>query len=285
MFDSAIRAIERSATLDDIGQRVGGFVAKVLRPGLLKDLVSGTQLGHPLHPLLTDIPIGSWTSALLFDLLPDDRGAAAADTLIGAGALSALPTALTGLSDLTDVTEDADRRIGTAHALANVLALSLYGLSYVARKNGSRSLGKFLSFAGAGVVSGAGFLGGHLAYRRGLGVDQTIFEQRAARWTAVMARDALAEGKPEMVTVAGSPVLLYRSDGEIFAIADRCTHRGGPLHEGSIEDGCIVCPWHGSSFRMRDGSIVRGPATAPQPAYEVRVEEGKIEVRSRPRNG
>jgi nitrite reductase/ring-hydroxylating ferredoxin subunit/uncharacterized membrane protein len=281
MFDSTIRAIERSQTLDDIGQRVGGFVAKVLRPGFLKDLLSGTQLGHPLHPMLTDIPIGAWTSAFLLDLLPEDRGSAAADMLIGAGVVSALPTALSGLSDLTDVTEDPDRRIGTAHAIANVAAVALYGLSYFARKSGSRGLGKQLSFAAAGVVSGAGFLGGHLAYRRGLGVDQTIFEPKPSEWTAVMDHAALALQKPEVVTLQGTPVLLYRTSTGVTAIADRCSHRGGPLHEGDVEGECVICPWHASMFRLDDGSIVRGPATAPQPAYDVRVVDGKIELRAR----
>ena len=276
---SAIEALSRSKTLDTIGQTVGGAFARLVGAGKLKDLLSGTWLGHPLHPLLTDVPIGAWTSAVVFDVVDTERSRAAADALVGLGVLAAVPTAVTGLSDLTDVVDDPDRRIGSAHALGNVAATVLYAASFVARRRGNRVAGRILAELGISALTASGFLGGHLAYRRGLGVDQNVFERRIKKWTPVLDDSALADGKAQRVVVDGKAIMLYRNAGRISALSNRCSHRGGPLHEGSVEEGTVTCPWHESTFSLADGSVVRGPATAPQPVYEVRVSDGKIEVR------
>lgn len=112
-------------------------------------------------------------------------------------------------------------------------------------------------------------------------MDQTIFEQEIDDWKVALNADVLKEDQPRRVQVEGTDVMLYRTNGKLFAMADRCTHRGGPLHEGKIEDGCVICPWHLSKFRLEDGEIVRGPAVAPARAFDTRVHEGKIEIRSR----
>jgi nitrite reductase/ring-hydroxylating ferredoxin subunit len=232
--------------------------------------------------MLTDVTIGSWTSALFLDLLGGPVAAGGAETLVGVGLLASLPTALTGLSDLADFGTDQERALGGAHALGNMAAVALYAGSYVARKSGSRLMGVALSLAGAAVMTGAAFLGGHLTLRKGIGVDHTAFEYPVGDWTPVLDNAELSAGHPQLVQAGGNDVMLYRpTGGSILALANRCSHAGGPLNEGSFEDGRVTCPWHASVFNLADGSLARGPATAPQPCYEARVRGGKIEVRSR----
>lgn len=275
-------AIESSEALDRAGKAVIRIVGRYLHPGTLKDLLSGTWMGHPLHPALTDVPIGAWASSFLFDLIPSRRAAQASDKLVALGIVAALPTAVTGLSELSDVVRKEERTTGVAHAAGNTLALLLYVRSYMQRKRGRRAQGLALSTLGAGVMLGSGFLGGHLAFRRGVGVDRTVFQPRTRTWTPVMANADLPDMTPTPSNLDGAPVLLYRTGGTIHAIADRCSHRGGPLHQGTVQAGEVECPWHLSRFRLEDGSVARGPATAPQPNYEVRVREGKVELRTPP---
>ncbi len=267
--------------LDGAAERLSTAVRGVIGSGPVKDALSGTWLGHALHPLLTDVPIGSWTSATILDLLGGRDSEKAADRLIGVGIAASLPTAASGYSDWADttLTSDSVRRVGLVHAAANGTAIALYGLSWVARKRGRRARGVALALAGGGALAVGGHLGGHLSYSRGVGVDQTTFEYGPTDWTAALPDDQLTEGESKTADVADVTVMLTRRDGRVYALRDRCTHRGGPLHEGEIEDGCVVCPWHKSAFRLEDGSVATGPATAPQPAYDVRVREGSIEVR------
>jgi nitrite reductase/ring-hydroxylating ferredoxin subunit/uncharacterized membrane protein len=278
-------ALERSRPLSVAGKVVSRSVAKLVGAGPMKDLLSGTWLGHPAHPLLTDVPIGAWTSALLLDLMGIFGGAGAAsrrgaDTLVAVGVVAALPTTASGLSDLSDEVEDSILAVGAAHAICNVAAVGLFTASYAARLRRKRARGIALSVLGTGVLAASGFLGGHLSYRKGLGVDHNVFEEPIGDWTAVLDASELVDGNPQQVIVAGNDVLLYRAKSAVYALANRCSHRGGPLHEGKIEGQEIICPWHSSRFRMQDGSVVRGPAVAPQPCYETRVHEGKIEIRS-----
>jgi nitrite reductase/ring-hydroxylating ferredoxin subunit/uncharacterized membrane protein len=277
--ESLIAGIERVRSLDAVGKVLSQAVSKVVRPGRTKDLLAGTWLGHPVHPMLTDVPIGAWTSAFVLDLFGGRQARRAADALVGVGVLAAVPTAATGLSDLADVEHSQQRILGTAHALGNVTAVALYGGSFLARRRGRRNLGVRLATLGAAVVTGSGFIGGHLAYRKGVGVDETVFRRRLDDWTPVLEERELAEAEPRRATAGGTDILLYRRGDRVFALADRCSHRGGPLHEGRVDDGKVTCPWHQSTFRLDDGAIVQGPATAPQPCYEVRVRDGAIEVR------
>ena len=138
-----------------------------------------------------------------------------------------------------------------------------------------------LTMAATAATTAAGFLGGHLSYRKGVGVDQTTFEGRFEDWTDAMADADLPDGTPRRVMVAGTNVMLYRTGGRIHALVNRCSHRGGPLHKGTVEEDRVTCPWHVSTFRLRDGAVLRGPATAPQPVYDVRVQEGGIQIRER----
>jgi nitrite reductase/ring-hydroxylating ferredoxin subunit/uncharacterized membrane protein len=285
-LESLTGQVERSAVLSSMGKTLTKPVAKVLAAGTVKDLLSGTWLGHPAHPLLTDIPIGAWTSAALLDLVELIGGShgttrRGSDTLVGIGVLAALPTAASGLSDLSDEVEDRMLAAGAAHAVSSLAATGLFAVSYLARRRGRRAQGMALSLIGTGVLTAAGLLGGHLSYRKGLGVDHNVFDEPIGDWTAALAADDLPSGKPQHVSVAGHDILLYRGNDTIYALANRCSHRGAPLHEGKVEDRHVICPWHSSRFDLRDGSITRGPAVAPQPCYETRVRDGKIEVRSK----
>jgi nitrite reductase/ring-hydroxylating ferredoxin subunit/uncharacterized membrane protein len=274
--------IESSDVLDRAGKAVIGTIGRYLRPGGLKDLLSGTWMAHPLHPALTDVPIGAWASSFVLDLIPTRRAAQASDKLVAIGILAAVPTAVTGLSEYADVGRREERTTGVVHAAGNTVALLLYARSYVHRKRGRRARGRALSTLGAGAMLASGFLGGHLAYRRGVGVDRTVFQPRVRDWTPVLPNADLPDLTPTPVQVDGTRVLLYRTGGNVRAIADTCSHRGGPLHKGTVAAGEVECPWHLSRFRLEDGSVARGPATAPQPSYEARVRNGSIELRTRP---
>ncbi len=246
-----------------------------------KDLLSGTWLGHPLHPLLTDIPIGAWASALVLDLFGGDSGERAADQLVGLGAVAALPTAVSGLSDWSDML-GAERRIGFVHALGNATAVALYGLSYVSRRQGRRGRGLALSLLGASAVTLGGYLGGHLTYRRGVNVDRHAWDEGTEDWVEVALMAELEEGTPVAAPAGDDVVLLLRRGGHIRALSDICSHAGGPLHEGEIDkQDQVTCPWHASTFRLEDGKVMHGPATGPQPVYDVRIDDGKVLVRRR----
>ena len=279
--ESAIHWLERQPALDSLCQTLAGLFSSKVQPGPVKDLLSGTWLGHPLHPMLTDVTIGAWTSALALDVVGGKSAAGGAETLMGIGVLSSVPTALSGLSDLGDLGTEHERALGAAHAVGNLSAIALFTTSYLARKSGSRGLGFLLSLAGAGVMTGAAYLGGHLTFRRSIGVDHTALEWRVDDWTPVCDEADLAEGEAKLVDAGGNDVMLYRSGSTICALADHCMHAGGPLHEGTVENGRVTCPWHASMFNLADGSLARGPATAPQPSYETRVQDGKVEVKAR----
>ena len=264
--------------LDGLGESLASAVKQVLPAGPAKNVLSGTWLGHPLHPLLTDVPIGTWTSAMLLDLVGGEDAEDGADRLVGIGILASLPAIASGLSEWAD-TIGPDRRTGLVHAWANSAALTLYGASFLARKSGRRGLGVTLGLLGGGAMGVGGWIGGHLSYGHGVGVDATTFEYPPTEWTAVLAESDLAEGEPRHVDFGGVAALVTKIDGRIAAISNSCTHRGGQLDGGSVEDGCVECPIHQSIFSLEDGSVVRGPATAPQPTYDVRVRDGQVELR------
>jgi nitrite reductase/ring-hydroxylating ferredoxin subunit/uncharacterized membrane protein len=251
----------------------------VPRESRLKDLLSGTWLGHPLHPPLTDVVVGAWTSALILDLLGGQGAAKSADRLVSIGVLAALPTAAAGVSDWADLS-GGDRRLGAIHAFGNTGALTLQALSVAARRRGDRRRGVLLSAAGYGLASASAWLGGHLSFARGVGVNQTAFDDAPADWTPVLDAGELADDTLTHAETDGVGILLVRRHARVYAIGDSCTHRGCALHEGELnDDDTITCPCHGSIFRL-DGRIVRGPATSPQPSYDVRVREGKVEIRA-----
>ena len=273
----------RASALDGPAETLSNAYGAAVKPGRLKDALSGTWLGHALHPLLTDATIAFFVSASTLDLIGGKEAQPAAKRLVEAGLASVLPTATTGLNEWADTTRSDERvrRVGLVHAGSNVAATAFYAASLVARRAGARKLGRALGLAGVGALSVGGHLGGHLSYSHGVGVDQTTFEKPAREWRRALTEQELAEGETRAVELDGVRVLVTRQDGRVHALADRCSHRGGPLHRGEIRDGCVTCPWHGSTFRLDDGSVVRGPAAYPQPAYDVRVDGADVFVRPR----
>jgi nitrite reductase/ring-hydroxylating ferredoxin subunit/uncharacterized membrane protein len=285
---SPLRALPDSVAqmdgLDPVADAVGNTLSPALSSPAVKDALSGTWLGHPAHPMLTDVPVGTWTAAMILDVLGGERMEDAATTLVGIGCAAAVPTALTGLSDWAD-TEGPTRRIGTVHGAGNVTALGLFAASYLARRRQRHGVGVVLGFLGGAVATLTAYLGGHLVYGKGVGVDVTAFQKGPDRWKQVLDAADVAEGKPVSAEAGDVPIVVFRRNGRLSALANRCTHRGGPLDEGELTEEGIVCPWHGSCFRIEDGAILRGPATAPQPSFEVRQHAGKIEVRAKDRDG
>ncbi|MDI3331736.1 MAG: Rieske (2Fe-2S) protein [Micrococcus sp.] len=281
MIDDLVGGVERWRALDGIGRPVAAAVSRAVSPRPVRNLLSGTALGHPAHPVLTDLPIGAWSMAAVLDVVGGRAAEPAADLLVATGVAAAVPTAATGLNDWSD-TKGAARRVGQVHAAANTIGLALYSASYAYRRRGRRTTGKALGLAGLGAVLAGGFLGGHLSYALGVNVNRTAWRRGPRDWTDVLDEAGLAPGGHRLVPAGDVSVLLVRDDGAITALDNVCSHMGGPLQEGTIADGCVTCPWHGSTFRLEDGSIVRGPASVPQPAYEARVQDGRIQVRARP---
>jgi nitrite reductase/ring-hydroxylating ferredoxin subunit/uncharacterized membrane protein len=270
--------IERLDAVDSLAEPLQRAVrAAIPQATRLKDFLSGTWLGHPLHPPLTDVVVGSWTSALVVDVVGGAEHEAAADALVAVGILAAVPTALTGASDWAEL-GGGTRRVGAVHAVANTTALLLHVASLAARRGGGRRRGVALSAAGWAVATCSAWLGGHLSFARGVGVNQTAFGEPPEEWTAVLDGAQLEDGVPAHGYVDGLDVMVVRVDGSLHALANRCSHRGCSLHEGRLESGTIVCPCHGSTFRL-DGSVVSGPATSPQPAYRVRADGAAIQIR------
>jgi nitrite reductase/ring-hydroxylating ferredoxin subunit/uncharacterized membrane protein len=276
-----MKRLEEAAALDELAGRLAGVVAVATRPRLVKNALSGTWLGHRFHPLMVPLPIGFWSGALLFDLVATRRARWAADVLIGSGIAAAVPTAAAGLSDWADAEPEA-RRVGLVHASCNSLALLCYTASLAARLLGRRKAGVGLSLAGAAAMGAGGYLGGHLAYVQAVGVERKRFAGGPSAWTPVLDAAELEERRPRVVRAGDAEVLLFREGDHLHALWASCTHQGGPLADGSFADGCVTCPWHGSTFRLADGKVVRGPAAASQPVYEVRVTDGKVEVRAAP---
>lgn len=274
-----IRRLERAESLDKVSKPLAGMVSRAVRPRLVRNLLSGTYLGHPLHPVFTDLPIGAWGMSVLLDTAGGRAAEPAADVLVATGVVAAVPTAAAGLNDWSD-TVGADTRIGVIHATVNTAALGLYVASLVTRRCGDRRRGRLLGLAGFGVLVAGAYLGGHLSFVRGVDVNRTAWQEAPADWTPVLAEKDLLDGQHREVDCDGVPVLLYRTADGVAALANTCSHMGGPLDKGTISDGCVTCPWHGSTFRFADGSIFRGPASTPQPCFETRIHHGKIEIRA-----
>jgi nitrite reductase/ring-hydroxylating ferredoxin subunit/uncharacterized membrane protein len=275
-----VRKLASLDALDPPAKAIAKQVRKIIKPGPVKEALSGSWLGHALHPMLTDVTIGTFTSAVMLDWLGGKSARPAARRLIGIGLLSTPPTVASGYSDWADseVGDDSVRRIGMVHAAANATGATLFAASWARRRNGG---GRLLALAGSGVLTASGYLGGHLSFAEGIGVDQTAFEHPPEGWTPVLGSGDLQEGDKRCVMAEGTAVMVARSGGELYALSDHCSHRGGPLHEGELSDGTITCPWHSSVFDLRDGALVHGPAAYPQPAWDVRVRDDRIEVRRR----
>ncbi|MFE1325639.1 Rieske 2Fe-2S domain-containing protein [Streptomyces sp. NPDC058735] len=280
LLDRLERDPRADAVIDTLRKRV-----QALPLGRGRDLLHGRWLGHPVHPLTVQVPIGSWLSAAVLDLR---RGhSRESRLLVGLGLATAAPAAVTGWVDWAEL-HPQQQRVGLAHALSNTTAVGLYAASLVSRVRGREAAGRTYGFLGLTAVGLGGMLGGHLAYRQASGANhaEEVPHVVSEGWHLIGTVDEFPAGEPVRRTVDDVPLLVVReTGGQIHALAERCSHLAGPLAEGTVADGCVRCPWHGSVFRLSDGWNVRGPATAPQPSFETRTTDGLVEVRLRHQNG
>jgi nitrite reductase/ring-hydroxylating ferredoxin subunit/uncharacterized membrane protein len=281
------RVVESQTWLDKLGDPIQNWLLQLYgQPGQpnrrIKDILNGTWLGHALHPVFTDIPLGAWSCTMVLDLVSNNgesKGIArGADITMALGIAGATAAAVTGATDWSDLV-GMDRRVGLMHGLLNSGILLINIGSLAMRLTGRRRAGITLSTVGYLASLCSAYLGGELSFAKGIGVNHNAWEGGSDDYVAVMDVEALAEGKLTRVDAAGIPAVLLKQGAAIYAIGAVCSHMAGPLDEGACEDGIVTCPWHGSRFRMSDGSVVNGPAVYAEPTFAVRVRDGKIELR------
>jgi nitrite reductase/ring-hydroxylating ferredoxin subunit/uncharacterized membrane protein len=273
--------LEKAEGLDRVVGPVQQVVQKIPQ-GKVKDALHGVPLGHPLHPILVQLPVGAWMSAGFLDLLGDE-GERQARRLIGLGLLASVPAALAGSADWAEQHEQ-QMRTGVVHAAANSAAVTLYLGSLLARGRGRTTLGRVLGYAGLAAVSVGGLLGGDISYRQAGGANHAEETPHLVPtgWQDLMPLTGLTEGKPAKAMLGEVPLFVLRDGDQVHVLANKCSHMSGPLSDGELsevgDERCVTCPWHGSVFRVRDGAVVHGPATAYQPAFETRVRDGNVQV-------
>lgn len=286
--DTMVKAIEGQRWLDAPSYRLEHALALVFttfgaRSRAVQDVLHGTPLGHPLHPALTDVPIGAWTTALVLDavdvLSPRSQGwGQAAQLATGLGVLGGIGAVLTGLTDWQH-THDRARRSGLVHGLLNSAALGLNAWSWRDRSQGRHARARRASALGYGLVLAGSYLGGHLVFRQRVGVDHSEDAPPTRGFLAVLAEADLSQDTPHQVHYEGAEVVLVRRQGRITAVSGLCSHLAAPMSQGWLYRGQLVCPWHGSRFDLQTGCPVTGPATAPLTRYQTRVAGGQIEIR------
>ena len=266
-FDD-INRLERATWLDGPATVARTVVQRVLRHQGVKDVLHGVWLGHPLHPGVAQFALGSFTSAAVLDAVRGPKSGSSG--LIAAGLAATLPTVASGWADYAEAHED-QQRVGLVHAATNGTAVALFVTALVRRANGGS--GRVPSVVG-GVIAGVGaLLGGHLGYRQALGANhaEDITHIGPAEWQPLGPVADLPEGEP------------VRRGAEVFVLADRCSHLSAALSDGELVDADgdarLVCPWHGSQFRVADGCVVHGPATASVPRFETRTIGQSVETR------
>nr|WSX74525.1 Rieske (2Fe-2S) protein [Streptomyces sp. NBC_00899] len=272
--------VERAESLDGLAEALRKAV-RAVPLGRGRDLLHGRWLGHPVHPVLVEVPVGAWISAAVLDTVPG--GGRAAGLLVGVGLAGAVPAAVAGLVDWAEL-ERPQARVGLLHAALNVSAVACYSASFAARLTGHGLRGRAYALVGLCTMGAAAAVGGHLAYRQAAGANhaESVPHLVPPGWHSVGPLEDFPHEQPVRRMVGEVAVAVVRDgDGSCRALADVCSHDGGPLSQGHVEDGCLLCPWHGSSFRLADGWNATGPATAPQPAFDTRVDDGRLYVRLR----
>lgn len=278
----AERLLNRLSFLDPLSDLCQKQIGEWLKRGgdgaqIAKDALNGVWLGHPLHPALTDVPIGAWAASALLDLSRQRR---AADLVLAAGCASGAAAAVAGIADWQD-SYGQERRTGAAHGLLNLGALGLLSAALWLRLSGRRRAALPLRLLGLGAGATAGYLGGDLVFRLGTQVNRNAFTESPSEWVSAGPAERVEEGAMIPAHAGEATVLLARVEGSICAVSAICSHAGGPLAEGELSDGVVTCPWHGSRFDLRTGEVLQGPATAPLPSYRSQVNQGgEVEVRA-----
>jgi nitrite reductase/ring-hydroxylating ferredoxin subunit/uncharacterized membrane protein len=247
-----------------------------------KNALHGVWLGHPLHPVFTDVPIGAWTTALALDAAANgDPGMRRAATFaMGVGLAGAVGAAVTGLTDWSE-TDGHSRRAGLIHGLLNITATALFATAFAQRRMDSHGGGQICAWSGYAIALGAAYLGGDLVYGQRIGVTHADVGP-PKEFTPVIDSAALAENTMVCARAGNADVLLVRQRGRVYGLVHSCAHLGGPLSEGTLKHGSVVCPWHGSEFALEDGRVLNGPATHNQPCVFVRERDGRVEVKRSP---
>lgn len=281
------RVVEAMPGLEAVGARVQPLVQRaVVRGGKpTRNLLDGVWIEAPLHPMLTDVPIGSWTATLVFDAADIAAGSPKARTLadgtLAFGLAGGALAAVVGLSDWRYLSGNS-HNMGVAHGLLNAAGMTLSTASLGLRAAGKRNAGRLLFLAGYSLNGLGAHLGGELTYKYGLRVYRNVFEAPGPDdFVPVLDESELPAGGLVRVEAAGAGILLARTaGGEIHAIAATCNHFSGPLENGEREGDTVVCPWHWSRFDLRTGEALEGPAVYPQALYETRIRDGHIEVKA-----
>ncbi len=276
-----VEPLENASWLDPVANAMRAAVKATIRPQWLRDILHGVPQGHPLHPVLVQVPIGAWLSTAVLDLVPGT--ASATKVLVGTGIAAAVPTAISGYTDWSELHEQ-QLRVGVIHSAANVVGVGLYTASLLERVAGRQDRGRALGFAGLLAVGVGGFLGGHLAYRQAAGPNhaEDVPHRVQPGWHGIGPLAELGENELTQRMVGEIPLVVLRRGDRVDVLSDVCSHLSGPLHEGELqdigEDPCVVCPWHQSTFSLRTGKVVHGPATAPQACFQTRLANGNVEV-------
>lgn len=284
------RLVRRLNWLDRLADLLQGLIGAIYaRLGALgrwlADLLHGTTvLGHPLHPAVTDIPIGAWTVGVVLDFLavyghvvPVAAGSIA--LLIGVAA--SLLAVASGYTDFHD-TFGHERRMALTHGLTMSFVVLLDVVSLILRlvgASGARPAAVGLATAGLLLAYFGGYLGGHLVFSMGTAVNRNAFYAGTDDFVDVGPSDSFPENALRRVMVEDLPVLLVRREGSLCAIGAVCSHAGGPLDEGSLDNVLVTCPWHGSVFNVCTGAVQHGPATFDQPQLTVREAGGRVSVK------
>lgn len=285
------RYLRRQSWMDPLAKAIQKLVAAAYRLlGPLetpaKNVAHGTwALGHPLHPAMTDLPLGAWTVGVIVDyvalrthLVPTQAG----DIALLVGVVGAVGAAVTGYTDFHE-TYGLERRAALSHGLvmttvvvievASLLLRWLAGPNFHVAAVVLATVGLLLAMFGM-------YLGGHVVYAFGTMINRNAFADLPSKFTDVGSSNDFPAGKLHRAEAGSTPILLVRLDGRLHAIAATCSHAGGPLDEGTLDGDVVTCPWHGSRFCVRDGAVRRGPATFSQPAFVVKEEAGRVMVRS-----
>jgi len=273
---------------------------------MLKDILEGKSLRHPIHPMLVHFPIGFFILSLLLDLasliVPDTPLLLSSSFYAMLfGIITALLAAVPGFVDYSDIRSDhPGKRIATAHMALNLLAVATYGINLGLRSSSlvdsKISMAPLLlSLIGVGLLSASGYLGGKLVYDEGIAVGRhrrrTATPQETIRlsmadatkqgdrtFVPVTEADRLENGKTLRAEVDGQVMTIARIDNQLFAFQEFCTHRYGPLSEGCFDGFNVECPWHKSRFDVRTGKVTQGPAKIDLKTFRVEVRDGKAFV-------
>ena len=275
--------LEDAETLDRLAQPLTRAVRRGLPSRAKADALHGVWLGQPVHPALTTLPLGFWTSATVLDFVPGNGRASR--VLLALGLAGTLPAAAAGFADWSSLHRE-QQRVGLVHAASGASASALFAASLLARIAGRDGGGRLLALGGLAAMTTGGFLGRHLAFGLGAGAShaEPVAHLTALGWHDLCRVYELPDGRLARRQLGYLTLTVLRQGGDVLALADQCAHLGGPLHQGRLTDDggepCVACPWHGSTFRLTDGTVVHGPATARQPAFDTRVVEGgMVQVR------